>query len=96
MSLGGGRWGHVDVEVVQLDVDEMNRNRLSRAARMGVIAHEMAHLFLGHLDQQGISDDEAEKAEREADQKAVEWGFQNEINAIRRARKRLGLSATLG
>lgn len=47
----------------------------------GVIAHELAHLFLGHKDDPSINAaQEAEDGEREANELARKWGFENLLN----------------
>jgi hypothetical protein len=48
------------------------------AAARGMIVHELAHVYL-HSDEMAITDE----MENEADQTAIEWGFGDEIKALR-------------
>ncbi len=52
----------------------------------GLIAHELAHLFLEHGREQAAIQphDRVECEEREADTTAIGWGFKEEIEAMRR------------
>jgi len=45
---------------------------------IGTLAHEFAHLFLGHTGRGGLRD------EYQADELACQWGFTEEIRAMRR------------
>lgn len=74
------------------DVDKINALGLSTDAKIGVIAHELAHIFLGHIDA-NWSDEELQTLEDEANDKAAEWGFKKEIEALHEALTRLAFCA---
>lgn len=54
--------------------------------KIGVIAHELAHVYLKHLHSSSVR--KGLKNEEEADSLASNWGFAKEIKA---SRKKLGL-----
>jgi hypothetical protein len=74
--------GAVEDEKVKLDVDKMNRRQFENDVKIGVIAHELGHLYFAHLDA-SWSDEEHREMEEEADEKASEWGFEKEIKIMR-------------
>ena len=78
-----GTWAHVDTDIIIFDVDEMNRLSLDDDVKTGVIAHELAHFSLGHIDAQ--DDEEASALEDEADNKTGEWGFERQVHRMRDA-----------
>jgi hypothetical protein len=79
--LHGDCLGHGS-ENVTLNLAEMEAEKLSDPAKKGVIAHEFAHVFLQHLDA-SWDPNVIDEYENEADSKAVEWGFEEEISAMR-------------
>jgi hypothetical protein len=52
--------------------------RLSRAAALGVVAHELAHAWLN----EHVSPEQSERREQEADRLATRWGFAPELEAL--------------
>ena len=50
---------------------------IAKDIAIGTLAHEFAHLFLGHPVSGGLED------EYKADELACQWGFQKEIAAMR-------------
>ena len=52
--------------------------RLSRAAALGVIAHELAHAWLN----EHVAPEASERREEEADRLADTWGFGPELRAL--------------
>ena len=58
--------------------------KMPKDVAIGLIAHEFAHLFLGHDGGGGLKDEDA------ADAFAIQWGFAKEVKSMR---KKLG-SAT--
>lgn len=77
----GGTFAHADAGITVFDVDLMKRLLMDDETKIGIIAHELAHLFLGHVsgDHQGASDEELHEIEEAADKKAEEWGFERQI-----------------
>jgi len=71
------RWGaHVEEEGnIFCDPSLLN---LPWDVAIGTLAHEFAHVFLGHTGKGGLGD------EREADALACRWGFRKQIEAIRK------------
>ena len=67
---------------MRFDVDQINECQLENDAKLGVIAHELAHLFLGHVD--SLDDDPAE-TEQEAKEQAIQWGYKKELDAYCKA-----------
>lgn len=66
---------HVEPEgSVFLDPSLLN---LPRNIAVGIIAHEFAHIFLGHTGKGGLHD------KREADALASKWGSTEEVKAMR-------------
>ena len=51
---------------------------MPKSVAIGIIAHEFAHLFLGHIGHGGLKDEDA------ADALASQWGFAKEVKALRR------------
>ena len=49
---------------------------MPRGVAVGILAHEFAHVFLGHARKGGLLD------EHEVDALACQWGFTKEINAM--------------
>jgi hypothetical protein len=69
-------WGaHVDEENIYLDPDLLKE---PKDVAIGTIAHEFAHLFLGHTGSGSLQQD------YEADNLAENWGFKKQIKAMRR------------
>ena len=50
---------------------------LPKDVAIGTLAHEFAHLFLGHTGRGGLQD------EYQADELAYQWGFVEELKAMR-------------
>ena len=50
---------------------------IPRNVAIGILAHEFAHLFLGHPVTGGLQD------EYQADGLACQWGFTEEVRALR-------------
>jgi hypothetical protein len=68
---------------VYFDVDEIYaRSSGNSDAISGIIAHELAHVFLRHAVIQHTQNDGL-KAEDEADTLASRWGFSEEIKIFR-------------
>jgi hypothetical protein len=63
-----------DVAIVVCDPRLLNE---PRKVALGTIAHEFAHLFLGHIAPSGLEN------EYQADDLARRWGFKKEIGAMR-------------
>ncbi len=69
-------WGaHVDEENIYLDSDLLKE---PKDVAIGTIAHEFAHLFLGHAAPGSLQN------EYEADTLAEKWGFKKQIKAMRK------------
>lgn len=69
-------WGaHVDEENIYLYSDLLNE---PKDVAIGTIAHEFAHLFLGHAAPGSLQN------EYEADTLAEKWGFKKQIKAMRK------------
>jgi len=68
----------VDEDVVTFDTNLLKKEPVD--VKMGIIAHELAHVFLKHayIKYPTI------KEEKEADELACKWGFTEEINSMRR------------
>jgi hypothetical protein len=77
-------------ENVTLDADKMNALGMSEDAKIAVIAHEFAHVFLNHIDA-SWNDEDAQTMEDEADEKASQWGFGKELSTLHETRKKLRL-----
>jgi len=76
VSESPSEWGaHVDEENINLDSDLLNE---PKDVAIGTIAHEFAHLFLGHAAPGSLQD------EYEADTLAKKWGFKKQIKAMRK------------
>jgi len=70
------KWGaHVDEENINLDPHLLNE---PKDVAIGTIAHEFAHLFLGHVAPGSLQN------EYEADTLAENWGFKKQIKAMRK------------
>ena len=70
------KWGaHVDEENIHLDPDLLNE---PRDIAIGTIAHEFAHVFLGHVGPGSLQN------EYVADTLAEKWGFKKQIKAMRK------------
>ena len=65
---------HVDQGEVLLSPSLLN---LPWDIAIGTLAHEFAHVFLGHTGMAGLQE------EHEADALACQWGFTEEIKAMR-------------
>ncbi|MCJ7743349.1 MAG: DUF45 domain-containing protein [Dehalococcoidales bacterium] len=75
-------WGaHIERESIEDEGKIYFDPRLLKMAKkvaIGTIAHEFAHLFLGHTGPGSL------QGEYEADDLARQWGFKNEIEAMRK------------
>lgn len=72
-------WGaHVEDENVVV-LDEEKLARYSRAEAIGIIAHELSHVYLQHPKVGGLED------EYSADDLASGWGLDLEVHAMREA-----------
>jgi len=72
----------VDEDGVYFDVDEIYAKTSGNSdAILGVIAHELAHVFLMHAVE--YTQNDGLKAEDEADALASRWGFSEEIKIFR-------------
>ncbi len=73
----------VDEDKIFFDIGELEKkSKGDDAVKIGVIAHELAHVFLKHhtAPDDGIG---GLKNEDEADRLASEWGFTKEVKAFR-------------
>lgn len=78
VSQGHSREGaHLDGEAITLDPDKLLG--WPKAVAIGVVAHEFAHRLLQHGETGPTGLDE----EYEADRLAREWGFGEEVTAMR-------------
>jgi len=75
-------WG---AHVERADIEEEGKifcnPRLVNMAKnvaIGILAHEFAHLFLGHTGARSL------QCEYQADELACQWGFKKEVRAMRR------------
>ena len=66
-----------------IDIEKMSSDAL-----MGCIAHELAHVYLEQELTSIVSKEAWEDAEKEADELAIEWGFEDNIKVLRDFRKR--------
>ena len=76
MEAGDGYIVYLSPTLVQKKADDSPSTALCDEQIQFTIAHELAHVFLGH--QERLSADahaEAESGEREADDLAQSWGF---------------------
>jgi len=61
-----------------------------RDVQIGIIAHELAHVYLRHETHEGKKGEKPKdhsKAEKDADELACQWGFKKEIKAVCENRK---------
>ena len=62
-------------EMAQIIMFSPDLYDLPPAVFIGVAAHELAHLFLKHFQ----DNDNYHQKEQEADQQAIKWGFEREL-----------------
>ena len=81
---GYSKWGaHVIDDSATFNVGMLKKVAMGdNQVLIGIIAHEFAHVFLGHAD--GEDERTGLEKEREADQLARHWGFVEEIEEFRR------------
>ena len=73
---GPSKWGaHVEDGLVTIDPNRLSTD--SSEVRLGTVAHELAHVYLGHPKEGGLAD------ENEADSLARQWGFSTEVDELR-------------
>lgn len=60
--------GPIDRHIILLNIEKMNLDRLSTKEQQFVIAHEFAHVILGH-------EHSNKKEEQEANDLVLSWGF---------------------
>jgi hypothetical protein len=71
-------------EIIYFDVSRLTKaSGGDQGVLIGIIAHELAHIFLGHSSMIERNPMEGLKLEGEADSLAAEWGFAEEVETFR-------------